>query len=144
MKITAKWTGLEEAFRNAAALGKELATEEVLGPALLRVGGPLKDEIVRTAPHSKDQVHMADTFIVKASKFHREFGRTVVLVGPKAGKGVGFVAPFVEFGTSFQPPRPFIRPAFDWFQAGFAGALTAQLQKQYERVVRKYTKKAAK
>ncbi|MEY2668119.1 MAG: hypothetical protein RJA59_757, partial [Pseudomonadota bacterium] len=58
--ITAKWTGLEEAVRNAEALGKELATEEVLRPALLKTGAPLRDEIARTAPRSRDNKHMAD------------------------------------------------------------------------------------
>lgn len=142
--ITAKWTGLEEAVRNVEALGKELATDEVLRPALLKAGAPLKDEIVRTAPRSRDSRHMADTFVVKASKEEAEWGRTTVLVGPTAGKTVGFVAPFVEFGTSRMGSQPFIRPAFDAFQGSFSRVMAEQLRKQYDRVVKKYVKRAAK
>jgi HK97 gp10 family phage protein len=143
--ITATWVGLEEAIRNAEALGKELATEEVLRPALLKAGVPLKDEIVRTAPRSRDNKHMADSFVLKASAEERDFGRTTVLVGPKAGKGSqGFVAPFVEFGTSRMGSQPFIRPAFDAFKGTFPGALAGHLRAQYDRVVKKYTKRAAK
>ena len=140
--ITGKWTGLEDAIRNVEALGHELGTDEVLRPALLKVGAPLRDEIVRTAPRSQDTQHMADTFIVKASKEEGEFGRTTILVGPRAGRTVGFVAPLVEFGTSKMAARPFIRPAFDAFAQGFPGALAEQLRKQYERVVKKYTRRA--
>jgi len=143
--ITAKWTGLDEAIRNVSALGKELAEGEVIEKALVKVGQPLRDDIVRAAPRSRDARHMADEFVVKPSKEAREWGRTTVLVGPRAGKGsVGFVAPFVEFGTSKMRARPFIRPAFDAFRGGFVGALTGELQKQFERVVRKYTKRAAR
>lgn len=142
--ITAKWTGLDEAIRNAEQLGRELATEEVLRPALLKTGAPLKEEIVRTAPRSRDSRHMADTFVIKVSAEEREFGRTTVLVGPTAGKTVGFVAPLVEFGTSRMGSQPFIRPAFDAFRGGFAGVLAEQMRVQYERVVKKYTRRAAK
>jgi HK97 gp10 family phage protein len=131
--------------RSAEALGKELATEEVLRPALLKTGGPLRDEIARTAPRSRDNKHMADSFVVKASAEEREFGRTTVLVGPSAARGsVGFVAPFVEFGTSRMAARPFIRPAFDAFKDGYPGALAGHLRAQYDRVVKKYTKRAAR
>lgn len=139
--ITGKWTGLAEAIRNVEALGNEIGTPEVMERALVKVGLPLREDIVRAAPRSQDTRHMADEFVVKASKEEREFGRTTVLVGPKAGKGsVGFVAPFVEFGTSKMAARPFIRPAFDAFRVSYVSALTAELRSQYQRVVRKYTR----
>jgi len=139
--ITAKWTGLEEALRNVEALGHDLASDEVLRPALLKTGAPLRDEFERTSPRSNVAPHVADSFVVKASKHEAEFGRVTVLVGPSTAKGsVGFIAPFLEFGTSKMAARPWIRPAFDAFRGGFAGALTDELQKQYARVVRKYTR----
>lgn len=143
--ITAKWTGLDEAIRNAEQLGRELATEEVLRPALLKTGAPLKEEIERTTPRSPDAPHVADTFVIKVSAEEREQGRTTVLIGPSAAKwSVGFVAPFLEFGTSKMSARPWIRPAYDAFRGGFPGALAEQMRVQYERVVRKYTRKAAR
>jgi HK97 gp10 family phage protein len=142
--IKARWTGLDQALRNVSALGEELAGEEVVGPALVASGKELRDEIVRTAPRSADSVHMADTFVVKMSGHDKEFGRTVAVVGPKAGRGVGFIAPFVEFGTSTQGARPFIRPAFDAFQGWFPTMLVDHMQKQFNRVVRKYNKRATR
>lgn len=143
--MTAKWTGLEEAIRNAQQLGHELATEEVLRPALLKTGAPLKEDIVRTTPRSPDAPHVADTFVMKVSAEERDLGRTTVLIGPSAAKGsVGFIAPFLEFGTSKMAARPWIRPAYDAFRGGFAGALAEQMRVQYERVVKKYTKRAVR
>lgn len=137
--ITAKWTGLDEAIRAASALGHELASEEVLRPALLKTGAPLKEDIVRTTPRSPYAPHVADTFVMKVSAEERGEGRTTVLIGPSAASGsVGFVAPFLEFGTSKMGARPWIRPAYDAFNGGFAGALAAQMRVQYDKVVRKY------
>ncbi len=137
--ITAKWTNLEEVIRNVEALGREMATEEVLLPGLKAAGKELRDDIVRAAPRSKIAPHMADTFVVKPSKEAREFGRTTVLVGPSV-RSVGFVAGFVEFGTSHMRAQPFIRPAFDAFQGWFPTMLADHLRRQYQRVVKKYTK----
>jgi hypothetical protein len=40
--------------------------------------------------------------------------------------------------------QPFIRPAFDAFKDGYPAALAGHLRAQYDRVVKKYTKRAAK
>jgi HK97 gp10 family phage protein len=136
--IGGKWTGLEQALRNAEALGKDMAASDVIEPTLLRIGGELKEDIVRGAPRSSDAPHMADTFVVKASKEERIWGRTTVLVGPRV-RGVGFVAPLIELGTLKMAARPFIRPAFDGWKSGFVPSLVGELQRQYERVVKKYT-----
>jgi HK97 gp10 family phage protein len=141
--LTARWTGLDEARRNLEVLGKELADSLVVEPALVKVGGTLRDEIARTAPRSPFAPHVADTFVVKPSKEARELGRTTILVGPKKGRGsVGFIAPFIEFGTSKQPAHPFIRPSYDGWVSSFPGAVVAALQSQYERVIRKYASRA--
>ena len=142
--IGGKWTGLEEALRNVEALGAEVGQSEVVGPALLRVGRDLKDDIVRGAPRSKDNRHMADEFVAKVSKEELEFGRTTVLVGPTGGKGsVGFVAGFNEFGTYKMAARPFIRPAYDgWVGGGGLATLAIEIRTQFERVIRKYTRRA--
>jgi HK97 gp10 family phage protein len=143
MTVTGEWTGLREAIRNAQALGEEIAREEVLEKALVDVGKPLRDDIARAAPRSPIAPHVAETFVVKVSREERAAGRSTVLVGPKAGKGsVGFVAPFLEFGTSLMAARPFIRPAWDGWKAGFPKALAAHLRKRYDQVVRKYARKA--
>lgn len=136
--ITARWGSLDQAIRNVAALGREIGNEEVLEKALVDAGRPLRDEIARTAPRSPDAPHVADTFIVVPSKEQRAAGRAVVRVGPKAGKGVGFVAAFLEFGTIKMAARAFIRPAWDAFKGGFARSLIGPLRQHYERVVKKY------
>lgn len=139
--ISARWKGLDEAIRNVRALGEELANREVLEPALVKTGEPLRDEIIRTAPRSQDAEHMADTFVSVASREDRAEGRAVALVGPAAGYP-GFVAPFVEFGTSKMGARPFIRPALDAFD--FVATFVPHLRTRFERVVRKYAKRAGK
>jgi HK97 gp10 family phage protein len=141
--ITAEWSGLKQAIRNAQALGEDIGREEVLEKGLVTVGRPLRDDIVRGAPRSPDAPHVADTFIVKVSKEEREAGQSTVLVGPKAGKGsVGFVAAFLEFGTSKMAPRPFIRPPWDGWRGSYPKLLTEQIRRHYNRVVRKYTRRA--
>jgi HK97 gp10 family phage protein len=142
--MTAKWSDLNEAIRTAEALGRDVATDEVIGKALLSSARPLLDDIVRTCPRSHVAPHVADTFVVKVSREEREFGRSTVLVGPRPGFP-GFVASFLEFGTSKMSARPFIRPAYDSWRAGsFPGELVEAIRKQYERVVKKYVRRAAK
>lgn len=141
--LTARWTGLEDITKKAEALGKELAEEKVLGPALVRMAQPLREDIKRAAPRSSVAPHVADTFVVKVGKAEREAGRLTVLVGPRAGYP-GFVAPFLEYGTSKMRARPFIRPAYDgWVAAMFPGALVVELRRQFDRVIKKYAARKA-
>lgn len=135
--VTGKWSGLREALQSVHALGRELAQKDVIVPALKAVAKPLRDEIVQTAPRSRDTKHMADTFIVKESE-----GR--VLIGPKGGRGsVGFVAPLVEFGTYKMPARPFIRPAFDAWKDSYAAEVVRHLEKKFASVLRRNAKRKA-
>lgn len=138
--IGGQWGNLDEALRSIRALGEEVGTEQVLAPALLAGGRELRDNITQVAPRSNVAPHMADTFVVKLSKEQADFGRTVVLVGPSTGRTVGFVAPFVEFGTSEQAAQPFVRPEADSFILRFPGLMADNLRRVFSRVVRKYTK----
>lgn len=143
MIVGGQWTGLQQAVRNAQALGADLARAEVLEPALLDVGRPLRDGIVADTPRSADAPHVADTFVAKVSKEEASFGRSTVVVGPKGGKGsIGFIAAFLEFGTSKMAARPFIRPRWDQAKGLFPRQFAAAIRKRYDRVVRKYTRKA--
>lgn len=137
MAMKGKWTGLEQAIQNVHSLGRELAQKDVIVPALKAAAKPLRDEIVRTAPRSRDTKHMADTFVVREHE-----GR--VLVGPKGGRGsVGFVAPLVEFGTSKMGARPFIRPAFDAWKDSYAAEVVRHLEKRFKSVLRRNAKRKA-
>jgi len=143
--LTGRWTGLEQAVRNAALLGKEIGNQEVLEKALVEIGKPLRDGIAGDCPRSPDAPHVAETFVVVPSKEARASGEAIVRVGPKNAKGsVGFVAAFLEFGTSKMSPRPFIRPNYDRFKGGFARQAAAAFQRHFERVVRKYASRAAR
>lgn len=141
--LTGRWTGLKDAIRNAEALGRDIANDEVIGKALLRTAEPLRDDIAAAAPRSKVAPHVAETFVAKMSRDESR-GRMTVVVGPKPGYP-GLVAPFLEFGTSKMAPRPFIRPTYDgWRATSWPGALVDQIRTQYERVVRKYVQRALK
>lgn len=142
--LSGKWGGLDQAIQNAQRLGEDIAREEVLEKALVDTGKPLRDDIVRGTPRSPWAPHVADTFIVKVSKREAEAGRSTVLVGPRAGKGsVGFIAAFLEEGTSKMAARPFVRPAWDAWKGSFPHQFALKIRKHYDRVVRKYTRRAA-
>jgi HK97 gp10 family phage protein len=53
---------------------------------------------------------------------------------------VGFVAGFLEFGTSHMSARPFIRPTWDAWRGSYTHALAGEIRRHFERVVRKYTR----
>ena len=143
--ITARWNTdeLRRAAENARSLGVEMADAKVIGPAVLRIGKELHEDIVRTAPRDQTAPHMADDFVAKVSSESREQGQTVVLVGPRpprsaASNGAGWRAPLIEYGTSRQAPRSFIRPAYDRLRVTYAAELAAGLRDTFARVVRRY------
>jgi len=128
------WTSLEDAIGEIYELGHELASNKVMLPALKEIAEPLREDIVRTAPRSKDSEHMADTFV--AVEHEGE-----ILVGPSARRGsVGWIAPFVEFGTSKMGARPFIRPSYDAWKRGFLAAFVDAARPRFERVLRRHRK----
>lgn len=139
--LTAKWTGLEKALENARNLGEDVGRAEVLDRALLSTAKPLRADLARATPRSSVAPHLADQWRSVISKEQRGQGRSIVKVGPKAGKGsVGYVAPLLEFGTWKMSPRPWIRAAWDAFKTSYPRALTAELSRHFKRVVKKYTK----
>jgi len=148
--IGGKWTGIAQAMENVALLGKELGNEEVLLKAIAKVAKPLLADIQRDAPRSSGSgPHMADDFVILPDRETRKAGEAIVLVGPlpphsrKSNKR-GFIAAFHEFGTSKMRATPFIRPNYDSFAQLYGTLMVPELQKQFERVVRKYTKRAAR
>lgn len=143
MILTGRWGNLDQAIDNARQLGNEVGRIEVLDRALLAAGKPLRDDLARGTPRSKVAPHLADQWRAVISREERSKGRSLVKVGPRAGKGsVGYVAVFLEFGTWKMAPRPWIRATWDGWKGNFRPTLTAAIRKQYERVVKKYTRKA--
>ena len=131
------WTSLEDAIGEIYELGHELASTKVVLPALKEIAGPLRDDIMRMAPRSRDTEHMADTFVVVESEGQ-------VLVGPHTRRGsVGWIAPFVEFGTSKMGARPFIRPSFDGWKRSFLSAFVAAARPRFEGILRRHSKGSA-
>ncbi|MFW5437116.1 HK97-gp10 family putative phage morphogenesis protein [Paenibacillus apiarius] len=62
----------------------------------------------KVAVSDKASLHMRDD--IKVSRVRRQDGVKFVLIGP--GKGTGWRAHFLEFGTKKTPAQPFIYPAF--------------------------------
>ena len=109
LKVDVK--GLKELKRNIRKITKKLE-RRVLKDASLAAAEPIRKEAARLVPRSagrpsKGKKHLADSLI---TKFRMKRGRFRATIGPKKDQFHGL---FVEFGTSTQPARPFLRPALD-------------------------------
>lgn len=89
-------------IRNAANAGAEVFRREIRAKAPVRESQDLKGKDKRPPGYLKKHIG-------RTSKALRE-GDLQVIVGPMKK---AFYARFYELGTSHQPARPFMRPAFD-------------------------------
>lgn len=104
--------GMEQLFATMQAFPKELAAK-ALNSALGKAAVPIRDAAQALAP--KDTGAMANSIRTAKDRRPEMSGmdaRYVVFVpwrGPEAAK----YWRYTEFGTSLQPPQPYMRPAFD-------------------------------
>lgn len=144
--LTVKITGLEQAIQNARSVAAELGDEKVLLPVLNAQAEPLCEDICRRLDQHDDPKtpeKLRDEWIIAPDTDAR--GRATVRVGPKAGKGSrGFIAWFLERGTSRQAARPCVRPAYDAFAPGYPGAVAAALREKTIQVVRRLARRAVR
>lgn len=144
--ITAKVKGYEIAIRNVRDLAREIGDEKILLPVLKNQARPLRDDICRRLDQHDDPKtpeKLSDDWVIAPDVDFR--GRATVRVGPKAGKGSrGFIAWFLERGTSRQAAKPNVRPAYDAFAPSFPAAMAMALQDKTVRVVRQLVGRAVR
>lgn len=92
---TREWTAALKAAAKEATIRSE--------DDLARVGITIQNEARRLAPVDTGRLRSS----IQASEVRRDARGPYVEVGTNVE-----YAPFVEFGTSRQRPRPFLRPAF--------------------------------
>jgi len=81
----------------------------VLAEALTKAAEPVIEEAERRAPQRRSpQFSLASH--IEAQTTHARDKRMTVVIGPDSDHFYGL---FLEFGTRFMPPRPFLRPAWD-------------------------------
>lgn len=86
------------------------ASKRLEAKALQEAGRIMATEMERRAPRSNltRNYHLQDNIVV--SRVRSKDGVRYVEIGPN--KKVAWRAHFVEFGTSTQPAKPYIEPAF--------------------------------
>jgi HK97 gp10 family phage protein len=102
--------GGRELDRALKKLPRALA-RKIIRQSLREAARPIVEEAKSRAPVLTGQ--MRDSLRVRAGK--RRKGQASMAVQTKDGDYAGdtFYAAFYEYGTSRQPARPFMRPAFD-------------------------------
>ena len=116
-------------------------TPEVHIGALKKAAKPLKDKIKELAP--KDTGEFVKTLAVRNTKF-RKNGEHQVIVGfrkgtDKDGKPLkGFIAHFLEFGTSKMQAVPFMRPAEQYTKAEQERIYYEEIQKLVDKHLKPY------
>lgn len=139
--ITSKLTGLEETQRAIRGLG-EFGSHEVMLAAIKPSANELAEKMRSTIPRRTGLT--AEDIKVRESSDSKDGGKVELQVGGGRGsRGRAFIMRFMEFGTFNQPARPFMRPAWDQVRGHLIADVTARLRPAFEKVVRKYAKRAA-
>lgn len=132
MSIGMKTTGFAElgaGFARAAAALSESAVRADLREAAT----PILERVVAAIPRDTG-LTAAD---VELRDSQTEAGSVRVEIGASKGKGGrAFILNFIEFGTSRQPARPVLRPAWDSGQPGVMQALVAKWRERVMAALR--------
>lgn len=142
--LTGQWEGMAEAMEALDAIVSEVARDEVLANALLSAAGrPMAADMRERAPRREPVPDMADSITaVRTTEARGEPGTVTVTIGPRKSHPHGFVAKFVELGTSTRPAHPFMRPVFDEWQSRISQEFVRAIRPAYERAVARFAKKA--
>jgi len=115
MKVNVTMTGAQDLRKRLDSLPHALS-RKVQVQALKKGAEPIRAMAASLAPRSEGSgEHLADHIIIAVpseSQLGDEglFDTAAVHIGPARRF---FYGSFREFGTAFQPARPFLRPAFD-------------------------------
>jgi HK97 gp10 family phage protein len=102
---------------------KERVRRKTIKDALLEVARPVMEESARTVRRSRDTFHIADNMVLVSTRRQRDLpspDAQAVAWGPAKGLFYGY---FLEYGTVFMHPRPFMRPPFELRAGGMVSAL---------------------
>jgi HK97 gp10 family phage protein len=167
MTFTVQTEGFAELERALAELGDPNTRRDVGRRVLRRVAKPLAEAARTLAP--RDRGHMAGSIIVSTriaggDAARQAFGRVLRAGGSRAeavqamrdirrassslvelyvGPGRHPQAITQEFGTSFHPPQPFMRPAFDSTQGSMIEDIKRELWSDIQRTAARAARRAA-
>jgi HK97 gp10 family phage protein len=140
-RIHGKIVGFPQTVRSLRELEEELGAEKLLREGLRQAAAEPLIARMRETISRDTGLTAADIGAVDAPPTP---GMVKIVVGAKGGKGGrGFIAAFLEWGTSRMPARPWARPSYEAEKAHFAPRLTAFLRERMAAVVRSLPRKAA-
>ena len=127
---TAKLKGADELARVLRALPDKLG-DPAMASALRKGASVVKKEAAETAP--KRTGTLRKNILIKKAK-DRDRGEVAYEVGPA---GRAFYGLFAEFGTSRQPARPWLRPAWEASKRPALDTIMKTLRKNIDRAAQK-------
>lgn len=122
--------------------------KNVLKRVLIKAGQPIAASAERHAPRLRGKLQMSIGTGTKLSRRQSRLHRKESTVEIFAGAGALAQSITQEFGTSFHPAQPFMRPAWDENQKpsydSIRDDLAAEIEKARKRLAKKAEREAAK
>lgn len=142
-----KITGLRETERALAELPKATG-KNVLRRVGKRALEPMRAKAENLAPVDRgdlaNQVVISEKRTRRVPKQRGPKSGVEIAMGPAAGHGVLQYAGLVEFGTVDNPPRPYMRPAFNSEAQGALDSVTTELLGEIEKSAKRLARKRSK
>lgn len=142
MPVTKSFLRIEGARELEAALRQlpDSVGRGNLRRTLKTVAEPVRQAMEDAAPRSPVAPHLAQNIVVATTRKPEDFQASVA-IGPKREF---FYGHFSEFGTSREPARPWMRPAWDAQKAGLLPAIGRELWGQIKASARRLARRAAR
>jgi HK97 gp10 family phage protein len=128
--------GFQELEEQLKTLGPKLA-RKAAGPALKKAGQHIVDYAKTLAP--VDTGRLEDSIVIQLTPTRGKTDNVQAVIGFK--KPRSRIAHLLEYGTSKQPPQPFMRPAID---AKGEGVITSLGHELWAGILRETNKLQAK